>query len=144
MSLASQITPHLGFLRRYARALTGSQESGDVLVASTLESIIAERSVFPADVNPRLGLYKVFHATWAASNLAKVVVADVARPEAGQQPSSFADIAGARLAAITPLSRQALLLGAMEGFTTEDVGYLLDQSPSKVLELVGDAAHVGL
>ena len=38
------------------------------------------------------------------------------------------EIAQARLSRITPLSRQALLLTAMEGFTPEDAGYLIDAS----------------
>ncbi|MET0183364.1 MAG: response regulator, partial [Caulobacterales bacterium] len=39
MSLASSLGPHLPYLRRYARALTGSQRSGDSYVAAALESI---------------------------------------------------------------------------------------------------------
>lgn len=139
MSLASQITPSLPYLRRYARALTGSQEKGDAMVAATLEAIIADRSVFAPGLEPRLGLYKAFHGIWAASNPATVVAADPIRPAAAKDTAGFADIARGRLAAITPLSRQALLLSAMEGFTTADVGFLIERTPPQVLDLIADA-----
>lgn len=135
MSLATKIATHLPYLRRYARALTGSQVRGDALVAATLEAIIADRMVFPADVLPRTGLYKVFQSVWEASVNADRPAIDHA-PPANANPAA---IAAARLAAITPLSRQALLLGAMEGFTNDDIGFLLDQPVPKVLALVDDA-----
>ena len=37
MSLGQQLAPHLPFLRRYGRALTGSQTHGDRYVRATLE-----------------------------------------------------------------------------------------------------------
>ena len=40
MSLGQQLHPHLPFLRRYARALTGSQTHGDAYVRATLEAIV--------------------------------------------------------------------------------------------------------
>ena len=131
MSLASQIAPHLPYLRRYARALTGSQMAGDAAVRVTLEAIITDRAEFALDVAPRLGLYKAFQAHWQDAAPAKVTA------DAGA--ADFAAVAGARLAAITPLSRQALLLSAMEGFTTDDVAYLLDSTAAKVDALVSDA-----
>ena len=61
MSLGQELAPHLPFLRRYARALTGSQTHGDAFVRATLEAIVAKPDEFPRDVDPRLGLYKTFH-----------------------------------------------------------------------------------
>ncbi|MBC7506046.1 MAG: response regulator [Sandarakinorhabdus sp.] len=130
-SIASQITPHLPFLRRYARALTGSQTAGDSAVAATLTAIITDRSGFAAGVGPRLALYKMFQEHWQDG-------AAAAADDAGDG-SEFAAIAGARLAAITPLPRQALLLSAMEGFTTDDVGFLVGRRPDEVLALVAEA-----
>ena len=40
MSLSMRIAPHLPYLRRFARAATGSQTSGDAYVAATLESLL--------------------------------------------------------------------------------------------------------
>ena len=38
MSLSAAIAPHLPFLRRFSRAVSGSQQSGDALVAAMLEA----------------------------------------------------------------------------------------------------------
>ena len=40
MSLGQQLAPHLPFLRRYGRALTGSQVHGDKYVRATLEALL--------------------------------------------------------------------------------------------------------
>src|SRR4028118_1951588 len=118
MSLGQELAPHLPFLRRYARALTGSQTHGDAFVRATLEAIVAAPDNFPREVEPRLGLYKTFHAIWSTANI-----------EEGEDPnnSNIANpegIAQARLSRITPLSRQALLLTALEGFSSAAAGPL--------------------
>src|SRR3546814_3776328 len=69
MSLGQELAPHLPFLRRYARALTGSQGHGDAFVRATLEAIVAATDDFPRDVDPRLGLYRTFHAIWSSANI---------------------------------------------------------------------------
>lgn len=130
MSLASEIAPHLPYLRRYARALTGSQPHGDSYVRATLEAIVAAPGDFPRDVDARLGLYRTFHAIWASANIEITPDSD---------SHDFERVAQQRLAAITPLSRQALLLTAMEGFTNEDTAYLIDAEPAEVTALVAEA-----
>jgi CheY-like chemotaxis protein len=132
MSLGQDLAPHLPFLRRYARALTGSQVHGDNFVRATLETIVAQPDEFPRDVDPRLGLYRTFHAIWSSANI-----------DEGQEPTMAIDgaegIANARLARVTPLSRQALLLTSLEGFSTDDTAYLIDASPEDVDSLVAEA-----
>lgn len=130
MSLGQQLAPHLPFLRRYGRALTGSQSHGDKYVRATLEAIVAAPDQFPRDVDPRLGLYRTFQAIWASANADEPI---------GDEGSQQEQIARARLAQMTPLSRQALLLTAMEGFTPEDTAYLIEVEPSEVEELVAEA-----
>jgi CheY-like chemotaxis protein/DNA-directed RNA polymerase specialized sigma24 family protein len=132
MSLGQDLAPHLPFLRRYARALTGSQAHGDNFVRATLEAIVAAPGDFPRDVDPRLGLYRTFHAIWSSANIEE-------DPGAGATSDNPEGIAQARLARITPLSRQALLLTAMEGFTPEDSGYLIGATPDEVERLVSEA-----
>ncbi len=131
MSLGQQLAPHLPFLRRYGRALTGSQSHGDKYVRATLEAIVAAPEEFPRDVDPRLGLYRTFQAIWNSTNGDEPV-------DPGQVDDQEA-VARARLARMTPLSRQALLLTAMEGFTTEDAAYLIEVEPSEVESLVAEA-----
>ncbi|CAA9520254.1 MAG: DNA-directed RNA polymerase specialized sigma subunit, sigma24-like [uncultured Sphingomonadaceae bacterium] len=131
MSLGQELAPHLPFLRRYARALTGSQAHGDAFVRATLQAIIASPESFPRDVDARLGLYRTFHAIWSSAN-----IEDEPEDVGG---SSEERIAQARLSQVTPLSRQALLLTAMEGFSSQDAAYLIDASPADVDGLVAEA-----
>ena len=133
MSLGQQLAPHLPFLRRYGRALTGSQEHGDRYVRATLEAIVAAPGEFPRDVDPRLGLYRTFQAIWNSTNI------DDDRALASGGTEGQEAIARARLAKMTPLSRQALLLTAMEGFTTEDAAYLIEVESDEVDALVTEA-----
>ncbi len=132
MSLGQDLAPHLPFLRRYGRALTGSQVHGDNFVRATLETIVAKPDEFPRNVDPRLGLYRTFHAIWSSANI-----------DEGEEPTMAIDgaegIAHARLARVTPLSRQALLLTSLEGFSNEDAGYLIDATPDDVESLVNEA-----
>ena len=130
MSLGQQLAPHLPFVRRYARALTGSQLQGDAYVRATLEAIVAAPDEFPSNVDPRLGLYRTFQTIWSSTN---IDVAD-AEPTWGHDA-----VARARLSPMTPKSRQALLLTAMEGFTSEDAAWLIDAEPSEIDTLVAQA-----
>src|SRR5476649_2092014 len=41
MSMTQVLAPHLPYLRRYARALTGSQRSGDAHVRAALTALLA-------------------------------------------------------------------------------------------------------
>jgi CheY-like chemotaxis protein/DNA-directed RNA polymerase specialized sigma24 family protein len=131
MSLGQQLAPHLPFVRRYARALTGSQTQGDAYVRATLEAIVAAPDEFPTEVDARLGLYRTFQAIWDS--------AAIEIDEGDESPTDRSALARARLSRITPRSRQALLLTAMEGFTNEDAGYLIGADRTEVDELVAEA-----
>ena len=133
MSLGQQLAPHLPFLRRYGRALTGSQKQGDRYVRATLEAIVEAPEQFPRDVDPRLGLYRTFQAIWNSTHFDD-------RAETGEiDAADNESVARARLARIAPMSRQALLLTAMEGFTPEDTAFLLESTSDDVDALVSDA-----
>lgn len=131
MSLAHELGPHLPYLRRYARALTGAQDRGDAYVRATLLAVIDNPACFPGGIEPRVGLYKLFHTIWASSNL------EVA-PDA-PLPSDPARAAEERLRRMTPQNRQVLLLTAMEGFTVPDTAKVIGLSTGEVEELL-DAA----
>ncbi|RZI55145.1 MAG: response regulator, partial [Zymomonas sp.] len=64
MSMSSRIAPHIPYLRRYARALSGSQASGDAYVAAVLETLIADPSLFSTEDSPRISLYRLFSSLW--------------------------------------------------------------------------------
>src|SRR5690554_6711011 len=65
--MALRIAAELPFLRRYARALTGSQETGDRYAAATLEAILADRTILAEDDTPRVALFRAFHLVWSSS-----------------------------------------------------------------------------
>ena len=138
MSLGETLRPHLPFLRRYARALTGAQRAGDDYVRATLETVAAAPDEFPADVDARVGLYATFHRIWSASALREHdVTAGVDDDVVG--PGSVQAIAGARLSHVTPLDRQCLLLTAMEGFGSDEAATILGIDASSVTRHTEDA-----
>ncbi|MBI1182328.1 MAG: response regulator [Alphaproteobacteria bacterium] len=128
MSLASDLAPHLSYLRRYARALTGSQTHGDAYVRACRETIVAAPEEFPQRLGAKVGLYKVFHAIWGTAHVdAPVDVDDLPRPERRLQR---------QLGALTPVSRQVLLLTAMEGFAENEAAEIVGLEPDEIGELI--------
>lgn len=128
MSLSSTISPHLPFLRRYARALSGSQQSGDAFVAATLEALIDDPSLIGAS-EPRVDLYRVFHAIWSTAYMEVREGAE----------TGFAAKAHQRLRILTPDSRQALLLTTVEAFTPDEAARIMGLTRDKVNDLVTQA-----
>src|SRR5690606_40523505 len=98
MSLSTAIAPHLPYLRRFARAVSGSQESGDALVATLLEAMIADTGIFPRASSDRIALYKTFAKMFTPSS--------VRIPEDQSQPH-WERRAMTNLGALAPLARQA-------------------------------------
>lgn len=115
MSTSQSVIQHLPFLRRYARALTGHQASGDAYVAATLESLIASPKILESAPNQRVALYKLFTKIWNS-------VAVNGKPDAAEPHLTPEH----HLTQITPRPRQAFLLVALEGFSEEDAAQILD------------------
>lgn len=131
MSLSQAIGPHLPLLRRYARALTGTQDSGDRYVAASLEAILEAPQEFPKNLDPRVGLYQVFQKVWSA--------AQAPLEDPGRDLDEREAVAQRRLATLTPRSRQALLLTAMEGFTREEAAQILEVEHEEIVGLLASA-----
>ena len=64
MSISDAVAPHIAFLRRFARALSGTQAAGDAYVAATLEAILAGPDCLDAELDPKVALYKLFLRGW--------------------------------------------------------------------------------
>ena len=64
MSISQAIAPHLPYLRRFARALAGTQAAGDAYVAATLEVLIEDPSLFDSKIDPRVALFRTFTGLW--------------------------------------------------------------------------------
>ncbi len=130
MSTAELVAPQLPYLRRYARALTGSQAAGDAYVAATLEALISDATPLNDAGSPRLALFRVFTLIWNSLPVNE-------RRETIEQNLP----AEARLVEITPLPRQAFLLSSLEGFSEDEVATILDQDVGDVRRLVDDAGR---
>ncbi len=115
MSTSQAVLQHLPYLRRYARALTGSQVSGDAYVAATLESLIASPNILDSSPNQRAALYRLFTKIWNS-------VAINGKADAGEANL----VPEQHLSQITPRPRQAFLLVALEGFSEDDATLILD------------------
>lgn len=129
MSLLARLAPHLPYVRRYARALTGDQTTGDHYVRVALEALAAGERTLEPDLTPRVALYQVFHAIWCSSGAQLEAVQD----------DELADDTSRRLMRIAPRSRQAFLLTALEGFTPSEAAQILSTSFEEVEQLISEA-----
>ncbi|MTH65205.1 response regulator [Paracoccus shanxieyensis] len=123
--LAQSIRRELPFLRRYARALTGSQTAGDNYAAATLEAILSDRSLVQAD-DTRIGLFRTFHAIWQSSGQ------PVEQDGQGTQEAR----AQAHLKSLTPNSREALLLRTIEELRHDQIAEIMQIDQDEAEELV--------
>lgn len=117
MSLSTRIAAHLPYLRRYARAVTGSQTSGDAYVAAALEALIADLSLFPAASSDRVSLFKLFSRLLRSTNV------EIPEPDS---PFAWEKRAAANLAKVRPVARQAFLLTSVESFSPAETAEILD------------------
>src|SRR6202045_5063044 len=69
MSRSQLVAEHLPLLRRYARALTGSQSSGDAYVAAMLEALLQDPSLLDEQYGARAGLFRLFTRIWNSVSL---------------------------------------------------------------------------
>jgi CheY-like chemotaxis protein/DNA-directed RNA polymerase specialized sigma24 family protein len=115
MLLSTVITPYLPYLRRFARALSGSQSTGDACVAATLEALLANPAEFDQRVEPQIALYRLF--------LRKMRGAEAEGPIDIDYLTPFR-----KLSALPEQSRIAFLLNAMEDFSIGEVAQAMEVS----------------
>jgi len=132
MSLSASIAPHLPYLRRFSRAVSGSQQSGDALVAAMLEAIIADTDLFPEASTDRIALYKVF---------TKLFTSVAIRVPQEEPQTAWEQRASANLTALSPRPRQAFLLVAVEGFTDEEAAEILGVTEDEFASLLSQASN---
>ena len=132
MNIATTIAPYLPYLRRFSRALTGNQVSGDAYVVALLEAMIADTAQFEVKSDPRTALYRAYCKLWESIslNLRK------AEPDQAWEAS-----AQRQLSSIAPKAREAFLLMAVEGFTQAEVGHILGTVGAQTLALLEQASE---
>jgi len=130
MSFAADIAHYLPHLRRYARALTGSQIRGDAYVRAALERVVRAPEEYSA-TEARVGLFRAFHIVWS-----------------GAHPAYGGDAIGShanrnhlvqRIGTLGHLRREALLLTSLEGFSPTETAGILGMSPLDVPKIVDNA-----
>ncbi|MCR9089099.1 MAG: response regulator [Rhodobacteraceae bacterium] len=127
-SLADQIRQNLPFLRRYARALTGSQVTGDAYAVATLETILKDPNAFGAGGAAKVALFRAFHRIWTRSG------AEIAVGETGLLAT-----VQARLAGLTSGAREALLLNTIEEMPASSIALIMDLPVTEVDDLIAVA-----
>ena len=130
MAISEHLAERLPLLRRYARALCGSQRSGDSYVRALLEGAIDDRALRDEIGQGRVHLYRAFTRLWSTSH----VEGGDSNLMGGREGATHA-----RLAVIPPEHRQALLLTTLEDFTPEEAGDVLGLEAEEVEALVARA-----
>ena len=130
MSVSQAVGAQIPSLRRFARALTGSQKSGDAYVTETLESLLADPSLIPSEAVAKAGLYRLFLTMWNSV-------------EVNQEAAPSATLTGfdRNLQTISPAPRQAFLLTALEGFSLEDAAQIMLISEKECRRLIEQAGR---
>lgn len=127
MSLVETFAPHLPYLRRFSRALTGSQADGDRYVRTALEALVAGEVDLDNTLTPKVSLYRMFLSIWTATG--------------AQLESDASDEASAaeRVRRLTPLSRQAFLLSSLEGMSVTEIAGVMNIDEAKASALLEQA-----
>jgi DNA-directed RNA polymerase specialized sigma24 family protein/CheY-like chemotaxis protein len=126
--LKQEIVRHLPYLRRYARALTGSQKIGDEYIRGSLEALLEQPGALTEGGNVRLQLFKLFHRFTHVIETSTIELAACADPMERQ--------VGERLVALEPRDRQALLLVHQERFTPAQAADILGVDEVEVVRRI--------
>ncbi|WP_421999039.1 response regulator [Reyranella sp.] len=113
--VSEAITKALPFLRRYARAVTGSQKRGDEWVRLCAEVVLQQPELVAGAQDTKLGVFALFHRLQQPFG-------------ALDDPGSENSVSGRLKESLTdmaPLQRQVLLLTVLEGFTVGDAAHIL-------------------
>ncbi|WP_237072803.1 response regulator [Pseudaestuariivita rosea] len=122
------LVDHLPYLRRYARALTGSQSSGDAYAAMTLEAILEDPQGLDLSLSAKVALFSAFHQIW------KSVGAPVSTEESGLKAT-----AQKHLAKLNENTREALLLHTVEEFNSVEIAAIMQIDTDEVDKLITTA-----
>lgn len=127
MSLVATYAPFLPYLRRFSRALTGSQQEGDRYVRVALEALVAGDTDIDDSLEPRTALYRMFLGIWSSTG-AKL-----------ETSNDKADAPSDRIHKLTPVSRQAFLLSALEGMSIEEIAAIMNTSEDEARNMLDQA-----
>ncbi|WP_375258268.1 response regulator [Citreimonas sp.] len=123
--LAAEVAENLPYLRRYARALTGSQARGDTYAMAALEAILDDPAAYHRSLGAKPALFKVFHTIW--STLGGYM---------DDEETGLTGKAQRHLAKLTSNTREALLLYTIEDMDHDDIAAIMDIPRDEAASLV--------
>jgi CheY-like chemotaxis protein/DNA-directed RNA polymerase specialized sigma24 family protein len=113
-----EIAARVPYLRRYARALTGSQATGDQYVRICLEMIVEDPEILPSTGDMMRDMFRLFHRVWTETSPTHIMThASVPRR---QDAGAFETYRG-----LPAVERQVLLLAALERYSFGDIAFIL-------------------
>ena len=127
--LSAEIGRNLPYLRRYGRALTGSQSSGDRFAATTLEALLEDLTAMNVAPEPKVALFLAFHRVWTSAG-----------SPVGEPDNPLSARAQGHMTSLTPNAREALLLNVIEGFTVEQIATIMQIGTDQVANLINIAS----
>ena len=128
MPKSQLVAQHVPYLRRYARALTGNQDSGDSYVAAALEALVKEPKLLDIAALPRVALFRLFSTIWNSVDVNNAV-------------DRVVNPAERHLGHVTAMPRQAFLLVSVEGFSEDDAAAILNVTPEKLRYLIEESGR---
>lgn len=128
MSLGKEVAAALPYLRRFARAITGTQQSGDIYVRETLERLLENPDILQTGPNFRASLYRVF--------LSQIEHTSDNDNFALLSSSENEDPTGDRFASVPPIPKLALLLSTLEDFSISETAQILELSDKEAADAV--------
>ena len=132
MSLTARVAIHLPLLRRFARAVTGSQTSGDAYVAAMLEALIADISIMPKEEDDKVAVFKLFISVFDRLDVT---------PKPIETPFAWEKRAAHNLLNLPKRERIAFLLMALEGFSSASAAAVLNVSEAEFSRLIDEASR---
>ena len=126
--LVEVIETNLPYLRRYARALTGSQQTGDNYALATLETLVGDAAALDPTLAPRAALFRAFHLIWASSG-----------SPVGEGDTAMSRRAQKHMAGLTPNSREVLLLHTIEEFRIDEIAAIMQLPVDEAADLLDRA-----
>ncbi|MEQ1696345.1 MAG: response regulator [Hyphomicrobiaceae bacterium] len=133
MSLAELIAPELPYLRRFARAISGSQDSGDARVVAMLEALVSDHSLFPVGLTTKTAVF------WTFLKVSGAAAANPGTASVKRKVSPAHEAAERHLSLISLEPRQAFLLVTVEGFSIEEAALVMDTGIEHVRDLIDQA-----
>ncbi len=131
LDLSAEVAADLPFLRRYARALTGSQGTGDRYALVTLEAVVTDPASIGGTSSVKVGLFRAFHKIWSSSG--------APAPESEEKLDFLEAQAQRRLRALGPNTREALLLKTIEGFSQSEIAEIMEIDADEADALIATA-----